>query len=133
MLTYQIRPRIFRTDGTPFPSFPLKGEIRFHFAPRQPFGVEPGGGRTAVKSVAAKVLFNANTGEHFIESSAPLRALDLTLVAPEQLVRLEGSRLTVSQSFESLKSVAEFIEGIYRGGPGCLNTELASISGALRV
>jgi hypothetical protein len=125
MFTYQVRPRIFQTDGTPFPEFPLKGNVRLHLAPQQPFGIEPGGGRTAVKAVAAKALFNANNGEHFIESSAPLRPLDVTLEASDQLVHLEGSRLTVSQSFDSLKAVAQFIEGLYFAVPALLAVEFA--------
>lgn len=123
MLTYQIRPRIFRTDGTPFPAFPLLGEVRLHLAPQQPFGVEAGGGRTAVKAVAAKMLFNANNGEHFVESNDPLQPLDVTLQAPDQVVRIEGSRLTVSQVFESLSAVAQFIDGIYFAIPALLAVE----------
>lgn len=125
MLTYQVRPRIFRTDGTPFPDFPVIGEIRLYLAPQQPFGVEAGGGRTAVKAVAAKALFNANNGEHFIESSMPLGPLDVTLEAPDQVVRLEGSKLTVSQSFESLRAVSEFIDGLYFAVPALLAVEFA--------
>lgn len=125
MLTYQVRPRIFRTDGTPLPDFPLDGEVRLYFAPQQPFGVEAGGGRTAVKAVAADVLFNANNGEHFIESRVPLRPLDVTLQAPDRSVRLEGSRLTVSQSFESLTAVAQLIDGLYFAVPALLAVEFA--------
>jgi len=125
MLTYQVHPRIFRTDGTPLPDFPLKGEVRLHLSPKQPFGVEPGGGRTAVKAVGAQALFNANNGEHFIESTVPLHPLDVTLEAPDQVVRLEGSRLTVQQTFDSLKSVSQFIEGIYFAVPALLSVEFA--------
>ncbi len=125
MLTYQVRRRIFRTDGTPFPVFPLKGEVRLHLAPQQPFGVEPGGGRTGVREGSARALFNANNGEHFIESNPPLKPLDVTLEAPAQVVRLEGSRLTVSQSFESLDVVANLIDGLYFAMPALLAVEFA--------
>jgi hypothetical protein len=113
MLAYQVRPRVFRTDGTPFPGFPLTGDVRFHLGPQQPFGVAAGGGRTTVKAVAAHALFNANNGAHFIEASIPLQPLDVTLQAPDRVVSLHGSVLTVSQSFDSLHAVSELTESIY--------------------
>src|SRR4030095_11419197 len=60
-------------------SFPCQCEVRFHFQPLQPFGVEPGGGRTGVRAVAADVFFNANTGEHTIQSQEPLKPLEATV------------------------------------------------------
>ena len=42
MLTYQVRPRVFRIeDGQTLP-FPSDGEVRFYFQPLQPFGLEAG-------------------------------------------------------------------------------------------
>ncbi|MDM4765530.1 hypothetical protein [Pelomonas sp. SE-A7] len=125
MLTYQVRPRIFRTGDSQFPEFPLSGEIRLHLAPRQPFGVEAGGGRTAVMGGGSTVTFNANNGEYFIVSKTPLQPLDVTLSAPDQVIRLEGARLTVSQSFESLKQVAAVIDGLYFAIPALLAVEFA--------
>lgn len=125
MLTYQIRPRIFRTDGRSFPDFPQHGEVRLHLAPKQPFGVEAGGGRTAVKAVAAEVLFNPDNGEHSIESSDPLRPLDITFEALDYVVRVEGSQLTVARTFESQSEVSHLIETLYFALPVVLAIEFA--------
>jgi len=125
MFTYQIRPRIFRlSEGTSF-SFPAKGIVKFVFGPHQPFGTKSDGGRTAVKAVAAKVLFNANTGQHWIESEKPLGPLDVILEEPERVVRLNGNILEVEQNFESNKELTQLIEGIYFSLPLLLNVDFA--------
>ena len=72
VLTYELRPRILRLKPDEQLTFPAQCELYFHFQPRQPFGTEAGEGRTAVQAVAASVFFNANTGEHTIESEKPL-------------------------------------------------------------
>jgi len=48
MLTYQVRPRLFRLEGGTVLPFPVNGDVHFHFSPSQPFGVEGGGGHTAI-------------------------------------------------------------------------------------
>lgn len=124
MLTYQVRPRVFRIDSnTALPRFPLHGEVCLHLRPHQPFGVEAGGGRTTVRAVAATALFNANSGAHSIEAKEPLKALDVTLQAPDGTVTLNGSVLTVSRSFESMSDVARFAETLYFAMPMLLAVE----------
>jgi hypothetical protein len=86
MLTYQVRPRVFRIEKEKSFAFPSEGEARFVFAPLQPFGVEAGNGRTAVRAVAASVLFNANTGAHTITSKSPMKPLEVTLREPRRTV-----------------------------------------------
>ena len=95
MLTYQVRPRVLRTSDGQQIVLPADIVVRFHFLPQQPFGEEAGGGRTAVRAQPAKAVFNANTGAHTIESKAPLDPLDVTLTAPNQVVRLRGRVLEV--------------------------------------
>lgn len=125
MLTYQVRPRVFKIEGNrPLP-FPANGEVNAHFSPLQPFGVEAGGGRTAVKNVAASVFFNANTGAHFVESKQPLAPLDVTIEEPSRMVRLLGNVLTISQLFDSNRQLTELIEGIYFGIPVLLSVDFA--------
>jgi hypothetical protein len=51
MLTYQVRPRLFRHELDQPLTFPARCEVRFHFGPPQPFGVEAGGGRTLIRAV----------------------------------------------------------------------------------
>jgi len=82
MFTYQVRPRVFWHKPDEQLTFPAQCEICFHFQPPQPFGTAAGGGRTDVLAVAATALFNANTGEHTIESKEPLSPLDVTIEAP---------------------------------------------------
>ena len=125
MLTYQVRPRVFRLEAEEPLVFPSECEIRFHFQPAQPFGVEAGGGRTAVRSVAATALFNANTGESTVESKQPLSPLDVTIEAPNLIARLDGTTLTVSGMFESLRVVEQTVEGVFFVFPTVLNVPFA--------
>lgn len=125
MLTYQIRPRVFRVGKGKTLPFPSDGEIRFRFAPLQPFGVEAGGGRTAVFGVAASSQFNANTGALTIESKLPLQPLDVRITEPGRLVTWKGNVLQVSQHFESREILTQTIESLYFALPMLLNVDFA--------
>ncbi len=125
MLTYQIRPRVFRHDPGPSFSFPADCTVRLHLLPKQPFGVEPGGGRTAVQSKPARALFNANNGAHWIESNEPLSPLDVTIEEPKRLVRLLGNILEFSARFDSLSELEDDLMGLYFALPMLLNVDLA--------
>jgi hypothetical protein len=125
MFTYQFRPRTFRYEpGRPL-AFPAHCDVRFHFQPLQPFGVKASGGRTAVRAVAASALFNANSGEHTIESTQPLRSLDVTIEDPIRRVRLTGNVLCVSQHLQGGQELTEMVESIYFGLPLLLNLPFA--------
>ena len=102
MFTYQIRPRVFRHRPGEELKFPADCVLSFHLQPLQPFGESAGGGRTAVQSKAASALFNANNGEHYIESKEPLIPLGVTIQEPIRTVQLAGRTLTISQRFDSL-------------------------------
>lgn len=125
MLTYQVRPRVFRLESEKPLVFPSECEIRFHFLPAQPFGVEAGGGRTAVNSVAATAQFNANTGKSTIESKEPLSPLDVTIETPNLITRLDGTTLTVRGMFESLSVIEQTIESVFFVFPTLLNVPFA--------
>lgn len=125
MLTYQVRPRIFRHESGESLDFPAQCDACFHFQPAQPFGTKPDGGRTFVRAVAATALFNANSGEHFIESKEPLSPLDVTLTGPNQTIRLVGTVLTVTQHCEALKELEDLINNVYFGMPMLLNVVFA--------
>src|SRR5688572_23679806 len=83
MLTYQIRKRVLRLAAGDKLLFPNQGQVTFHLAPKQPFGMEASGGRTAALG-EARLHFDANTGVHHIESKQPLSPLDVTFESPEQ-------------------------------------------------
>lgn len=125
MLTYQVRPRIFRHEAGETLSLPADVEVRFHFRPLQPFGMEAGGGHTAVRAVAAKALLNANTGEHTIQSERPLEPLDVTIQEPIRIVSLKGNVLSIKQHFNDLSTLHETIQGLYFTLPMLLNVEFA--------
>jgi hypothetical protein len=125
MLTYQVRPRVFRLKKGQALSFPSEGEIRFYFSPLQPFGLEAGGGHTAVHNVAATMLFNANSGAYSIESKEPLGPLNVTIHEPNRVVRLDGNVLKISQLFESNQQLTEFIESLYFAFPMLLAIEFS--------
>lgn len=125
MLTYQVRPRVFKLENTQTLSFPAKGEVRFYFSPLQPFGLEAGGGHTAVQNVAASMLFNANIGTHSIESKEPLLPLDVTINEPTRIVRMDGNILKILQLFDSNQQLTEIVESIYFAFPMLLAVEFA--------
>ncbi|MCX5676742.1 MAG: hypothetical protein NTX87_17245 [Planctomycetota bacterium] len=125
MLTYQVRPRVFRHEPGKQLKFPAPCEICFHLQPPQPFGTQPGGGRTAVRAVAATALFNANSGQHMIESKEPLSPLDVTIEEPTRTLRLTGTTLSISQQFASLTEMQQTIESIYFVFPSLVNIPFA--------
>ncbi len=125
MLTYQVRPRVFRLESAVPLAFPSQCELRFHFQPAQPFGVEASGGRTAVEAVAATALFNANTGECTVESKEPLSPLDVTVREPNMIACLKGTTFTLSGTFESLRVVRETVESVFFVLPTLLNVPFA--------
>lgn len=126
MLTYQVRPRVFRLkEGHTTLPFPADGEVRFCFSPLQPFGVEAGGGRTGVADVLNSILFNANTGAVSLQSKQPLAPLDVTIKEPNRTVRMIGNVLTISQLFESTQQLTELVESIYFALPMLLAIEFA--------
>ena len=125
MLTYQVRPRLFRLDGGTALPFPANGDVHFHFSPSQPFGVEGGGGHTAVQNVAASAIFNANTGAHSIESKQPLTPLGITIQERERTVRMTGTKFTVTQTFESNQQLTELVESLYFAFPMLLAVDFA--------
>jgi hypothetical protein len=125
MLTYQIRPRVFRhAPGTKF-VFPAECQITIQLQPGQPFGTQAGGGRTAVHGVAGRVLFNANNGDHYIESKPPLSPLNVTIEEPHRTVKLVGSTLTLEQRFNSLDEIQSTIECLYFLFPALLTINFA--------
>jgi hypothetical protein len=100
-------------------------EVRFHFGPLQPFGMEPGGGHTAVRSAPAKAILNANTGEHTIQSETPLEPLDVTIQEPIRIISLKGNVLRIKQHFNDLSTLHETIQGLYFSLPMLLNVEFS--------
>ncbi|OPX38570.1 MAG: hypothetical protein B1H12_02145 [Desulfobacteraceae bacterium 4484_190.2] len=125
MFSYQVRPRVFKRSADGEYQLPADCQIRFHFLPEQPFGVVADGGRTAVRSVAAKARFNAYTGQHEIQSREPLQPLNLILEEPGRVVELLGRTLTVSQRFDSLPDVEETIRSVFFAVPTLLNVTFA--------
>jgi hypothetical protein len=125
MMTYQVRPRVFQIKGGGQPSFPADAEIRFHFRPLQPFGMEAGGGRTVVMDANSHCLFDVSTGEHSTLLDPPLKPLDVTLEQPGQLLRAEGNIITLARRFDNLDEVHQYIQGLYFALPFLLNVSFA--------
>lgn len=121
MLTYQVRPRVFRFEGETVPTFPAKGEVNFYFQPGQPFGAAADGGRTANRAVKAQALFNANTGEHTIKSETPIPPLEAKYVVPGEWMELNGSVMTVSKDFETIHDLEGLVETVAYVLPALVN------------
>lgn len=127
MLTYQVRGRVYRLIGEEksLPPFPNSVELVFFFQPLQSFGAMPGGGRTAVRGVAATAHFNGNSGHHFVESQTPLKVLEVIIEEPVRYVELYGNKLRISTQCESAKELDDLIQSVYFGFPILLNIEFA--------
>jgi hypothetical protein len=131
MLTYQVRSRNFVVEGKPRPTFPCDVVIRFHLEPIQPFGMQSGGGRTAVRGVPATTLMNANTGAHTIESHFPLNSLEVVLQEHSETgelsrgIELKGNVLEISQRISALDKLDELITSLYFWRAVLLNLEFA--------
>jgi hypothetical protein len=125
MLTYQVRPRVFWHDPAEPLVFPNDAEVHFHLKPLQPFGMEAGGGHTAVRAVEATAIFNANTGEQSIESKVPLEPLDVTIKEPIRTVSLKGNVFSIKEHFEDINNLNDTIESLYFVLPVLLNIEFA--------
>ncbi len=123
MLTYQVRKRIFRLEENKKISFPSDATIEIHFKPLQPFGNGSDGGKTCVKGVAASVLFNANNGQHSIESKSPLTPLEVIIEETGRKWELTGNVLSVTQNINSLNQLDELIQSLFFGLPMLLNIE----------
>lgn len=125
MFTYQIPPRIFGiSPGKRL--FPADCVISFHLQPLQPFGESATGGHTAVQSTPASAFFNANNGEHYIESKPSLAPLDVAIEEPVRTVfDFSGKDLTLSQRFESLVELEQVITSLYFVLPPLLNVSFA--------
>ena len=125
MLTYQVRPRIYKHSKGSKIIFPNDVELVFYFLPLQPFGKEPSGGRTAVFSVEASVLFNANTGRHWIQSKKPLKPLEVIIEEPIRRIEMNGNELHIQTRFNSLKEMDEVVQSLFFALPILLNIEFA--------
>lgn len=125
MLTYQVRPRVFRHQSGEELRFPAQCRVCFHLLPAQPFGVSADGGRTAVRAVAASALFDANSGAHTIQSKEPLKPLDVTIEEPSRLVHLAGKELSISQHCDSLIDLEALVVSVFFGLPALLNVAFA--------
>jgi hypothetical protein len=78
-----------------------------------------------VRAVKASVLFNANTGQHTIESETPLEPLDVTIEEPTRLVTWKTNVLEIRERFESLDKLHETIQSIYFVLPTLLAVDFA--------
>lgn len=125
MLTYQVRPRIYRHNKGETLIFPNDVELVFFFQPLQPFGNESGGGRTSIKTVAAKLLFDSNTGRYWIKSHNPLKPLEVIIEEPSSRIEMRGNELHVQARFESLKDMDEIVQSLFFAFPILLNIEFA--------
>jgi len=123
MLTYQVRPRVFKCPEGPL-TFPGDCVVRFHLAPPQAFG-ESGDGRTAVRGVETTILFDTNTGAHSINSAQPLTPIEATLRDGGWMVKWRGSLLTASGHCYSPEELSDMVLTVYFLMPPLLNVRFA--------
>lgn len=124
MMTYQVRKRTYRVDNPNGMTFPNLAELDFEMMPLQPFGVEPGNGRTTIESVPSRLVLDLNTGWHTIESSQPLTPLNVTIDGhglPQ--VEIRGNRLKAITHVSSLAQLDDQLQTIYFGYPILLSIE----------
>lgn len=126
MFTYRVRARTFRTDDPSATlTFPADVVISLHLLPGQPFGVESGGGRTAVQAKPASATFDANSGRHWVESVEPLSALDVTFEEPSRVVALRGRVFSVSRRVQTRDDLGALIDSLFFMIPALLAIDFA--------
>ena len=125
MLTYHLHPRRFRFENGESYQFPNTCSICFHFVPKQPFGADATGGRTAVAKVPATLLFDANSGRICIESQTPLKPLTYAETGSAERVELVGNLLNITKDIVSLQKLSDFIHTIYFYLPALLSVNFS--------
>jgi len=126
MWTYQVRQRQFKLEEGQTLNFPNDVEILFIFSPTQPFGAGLDHGRTAVQNFAARVVFNGNSGKHWIEPQQPLEQLEVKIHEDEvRTAELNGNILKISTHCVSIAELHTLIESLYFLLPVLLNVEFA--------
>jgi hypothetical protein len=125
MLTYRVRRRTLKFEPSTKIIVPALAEVTFSFAPPQAFGTEPGGGRTAVRAVPARLLFNARTGQYTVESSPPLAPLELDVENGGVRFAVAGNQVTIAKTVASEAEFANLIEAVYYLLPLLLVAEFA--------
>jgi hypothetical protein len=125
MFTHQVRERHCKIAAGRQISFPNTFEASFFLQPLQPFGGTAGDGRTAIRAVAARTLFNANNGHHFIQSETPLQPLEVEIREPDRTITVKGNRLVLSGRVESYDELDATLHSIFFGLPILLNVEFA--------
>jgi len=99
-------------EGKPF-SFPSDCEIYFHFQPLQPFGMEAGGGHTAVEGVSVFSHFNANTGRDSVTSVEPLMPLEIEIENQIRSVKVTGNVLSIKQHINISNDLHNLIQSVF--------------------
>ncbi len=126
MFTYQVRPRVFKLAEGQTLSFPNSVDLLIEFGAKQSFGMGGTKGRTAVFDSKASILFNGNTGEHFVESVPPLDPLEVNIEEPDRKWELRGNKLQIHLAqCDSNVELTSFIESMFFGFPLLLSVEFA--------
>lgn len=94
-------------------SFPADVSISLFFLPLQPFGKAAGGGLTARREQQARVFFNANTGQHFVESNVPLEPLVVEIEEPSRKIEVAGNCVTIKEHCTDAESLENALESLY--------------------
>ena len=138
MFTYRVRPRIIKFEPGTRIRPPVSADVTLVFAPKQSFGTESGGGRSAVRAVPATVNFNRSSGQYFVESDPSLAPIALTIEQEDSRFSVAGEHVTVTKVVESEKELANLIEAAYYLLPLLLAVEFADppiveeVKGAVR-
>lgn len=125
MLTYRVRPRVIKFEPGTRIRPPISADVTFVFAPKQAFGTEVGGGRTAVRAVPATAHFNRSTGQYFAESATSLAPITLAVEQEGTRFSVAGERITVTKVVESERDLSNLIETVYYLLPLLLAVEFA--------
>jgi hypothetical protein len=125
MLTYRVRPRVIKFEPATRIQPPVSADVTFAFAPKQCFGTDSGGGRSAVRAVPATVTFNRSSGQYSVESTPPLAPISLLIEQKESRLSIIGERVTVTKMVASEKELSSLIETVYYLLPLLLAVEFA--------
>lgn len=96
MLTYQLHTRILKIENKENLTFPNEVELEVKLSPSTAFGTDSSPSRTLVRSRAAGIHINANTGRWLVQSNPPLEPLEVIIETPTSKFRLKGDILKYS-------------------------------------
>lgn len=123
MLTYQLHTRILKIEGGNGFTFPNAVSLFLKLGPGTAFGADNAPSRTIVKSRAASLTINANTGRWLGQSNPPLEPLMVTVESSGSKFVLNGEELRYDFKCNDVNELEGTLTALKWLFPALLNLE----------